>query len=1046
MLYVLSKFAAELMQKLKRTTPNLLPRRLIRWLGFCCCCWFFATTLFALDPKKGITQFAHRCWGTADHLGEVRAICQTADGYVWVATVDGLFKFDGFTFSRWEPQPGEAMLPGIPRAALPGIPNRLLATKDGGLWVGGMGTMTLISGGHAKMYSLMVGTERGDVRSICQGRAGIIWAGTSKGLFKFTGNDWQRLGPETGIPNEEIISVLIDRENTLWLGTQDRKQRPEGRIAFLREGETRFRVSSERYDEAAMLAEAPDGKIWTAQMSRSVRAFTFSPADIQFVAPEIRVGSQAILFDRDGCLWIPTVGDGLRRVRNMATLGTTDIAQFSDEVDIFTQKDGLSSDIANCVFEDREGGIWFGTTAGLDFFRDNKITALTVREGLPFDQLLSVAAAEDGSIWAGAGLEGFIQLGRGQGRFIKREWLGLDTSPEGVSPRIYCIYGDRGGDLVLGTGVGVAIYRQKEGRAKVLSEVPDLKTVLAITRDPSGALWLCDRYLGVFRFFEGNVRHFPELDRDWDGWVYAAHTDSKGRVWLGLGSGEVALHEEGKFRVFAAKDGLSPGPVCAILSGKGGDVWVAGKGGISRYRDNHFELLNRANGLPFENLFAALQDDDGFFWLAGEMGLFRVAEAELEAALSDGRHQLTGEQFDLNDGLRGAVRHNPFGLRGVGYSVAAKGTDGRLWFATTAGLAIIDPHRIPRNSIPAPVHIQQMSAGAKTYFAGAPLTLPVGIRECEIHYAALTFRNPARVFYKYKLEGADQDWQEVKTRRQAFFTPGPGKYRFRVAACNDDGVWNESEERLAFLIPRRFYETAWFPFLCLAPVALVLWGLHRLRLAKLASRMDLQLAAQLDERKRIAQELHDTLLQGFIGVGLKLEALASGLPAALSKTKAQLENALEQIDQYLVEARRSVWKLRSTALESTKSFQEALAKVSERALADSGIRLSFSSQGKERKLKNVVEENLLRICEESVANAAKHAGPTRVEVTLEFNPADVQLRIRDNGSGFDTSSSKEGHFGLVGMRERVKSMDGRFSLNSQPGAGTEIAVTIPAKT
>ena len=1029
---------------MKRTTANLQLRRLIRWLGVFS--WFFATTLFALDPKKGITQFAHRSWGTADHIGEVRAICQTADGFVWVGTVDGLFKFDGFTFSRWEPLPGEAVLPGIPQAALPGSPHCLLATKDAGLWVGGMGTMSLISGGHTKMYSLMVGTERGDVRSLCQARDGTIWAGTSKGLFKFTGNDWQRLGPETGIPSEQIISVLIDRENTLWVGTQDRKQRPEGRFAFLREGETRFRVSSERYDEAEMLAQAPDGKIWTAQLGRSVRAFTFDGKNIQFVGPEIRVGSQAILFDRDGALWIPTMGDGLRRVRNMATLGTNDIAQFSDAVDKFTQKDGLSSDIVNCVFEDREGGIWFGTTAGLDFFRDNKITAISVREGLPFDQLLSVAAARDGSIWAGAGVEGFIQLGPDQDRFIKRGWFGLDTSAEGVSATIYCIYGDRGGDLVLGTGVGVAIYRVKEGRAKVLSEVPDLKTVLAITRDPAGALWLCDPYLGVFRWFQGHVRHCPELDRDWDGWVYVAHTDSQGRVWFGLGNGEVVLHEEGKFRAFAAKDGLSPGPVCAILSGKGGDVWVAGKGGISRYRDNHFELLNRANGLPFEEFFAALEDNDGFFWLAGEMGLFRVAEAELDAALSDRRRQITGEQFDLNDGLRGTVRHHPFGLRGYGYSVATKGTDGRLWFATTEGLVIIDPHRIPRNSIPPPVHIQQMVAGPKIYFAGPSLTLPVGIRECEIDYAALTFGNPARVFYRYKLEGADPDWQEVKTRRQAFFTLRPGKYRFHLAACNDDGVWNESDDRLEFVIPRRFYETAWFPFLCLAPVVLVLWGLHRLRLAQLASRMNLQLAAQRDERKRIAQELHDTLLQGFTGVGLKLEALASGLPPALSKTKAQLEKALEQIDQYLVEARRSVWKLRSTALESSNNFQEALAKVSERALANSGIQLSFSRQGKERKLQNVVEENLLRICEESVANAAKHAGPTRVEVTLEFNRADVQLRIRDDGSGFDASSSKEGHFGLVGMRERVKSMNGRFSLKSQPGAGTEIAVTIPTKS
>ena len=208
----------------------------------------------------------------------------------------------------------------------------------------------------------------------------------------------------------------------------------------------------------------------------------------------------------------------------------------------------------------------------------------------------------------------------------------------------------------------------------------------------------------------------------------------------------------------------------------------------------------------------------------------------------------------------------------------------------------------------------------------------------------------------------------------------------------------------------------------------------------------LQLAAQQNERKRIAQELHDTLLQGFTSVALKLDALTSSLPPALSKTREQLQKLLEQMDQYLAEARRSVWSLRSTILENTEDFSKALVKVSERALEGTAIPLSFTVLGAERKITNVFEDNLLRICEEAVANAVKHARPTRVEIAFEFGSKAVQLRIRDDGCGFDPArreASKEGHFGLLGMQERVEALSGTLSIDSAPGRGTSLRVTVP---
>jgi signal transduction histidine kinase len=302
------------------------------------------------------------------------------------------------------------------------------------------------------------------------------------------------------------------------------------------------------------------------------------------------------------------------------------------------------------------------------------------------------------------------------------------------------------------------------------------------------------------------------------------------------------------------------------------------------------------------------------------------------------------------------------------------------------------------------------------------------------------------VRYRYKLEGYDKDWVDAGSRRQAFYSNlRPRAYRFRVRACNNDGVWSEKDEEIGFVLAPEFYEATWFPPLCVASVTLVLFGLHRLRLARLAARMNLQLAIQQNERKRIAQELHDTLLQGFTGVGLKLDALVSSLPASLKATKEQFKKTLELTDQYLTEGRRSVWKLRSPALENTEGFSRALEKASQRALAGTPTALRFSVHGEETGLRPVIEDNLLRICEEAVANAVKHARPTQVEVTLEFNSKNVQLSIRDNGCGFDEkqiAKSKEGHFGLVGIQERVKGMGGKYALHSQPGKGTEVAVTV----
>ena len=531
--------------------------------------------------------------------------------------------------------------------------------------------------------------------------------------------------------------------------------------------------------------------------------------------------------------------------------------------------------------------------------------------------------------------------------------------------------------------------------------------------------------------------------------IISIYEDSKDRLWLGLRFDAVHIREPGKSSLdsFTNSHGLIPRGICSIRGDSQGRILLVGEDGISRFENGNFTTINRRNGLPEDRLAAVVTDDNDDYWFGGASAIFRLTPAELDRAFASKTNVVSPEVYTLNDGLRGLIA--PPGLLegGVGNPLATKGLDGKLWFSTIKGLAVINPAHIPRNSEPPPVHIQQVTAAGKTYTELSQLVFQPGTRSCEIDYIGLAFAKTMKVRYKYKLSGVDLDWNDAGSRRQAFYQNlrGGRDYRFQVLACNCDGIWNESGDSLEFRILPTFYETAWFPLLCALPVAMAGWGLYRLRIAQITARSKQQLEGQIKERKRIAQELHDTLLQGFTGLGLKFDALANSLPSSMEVVKKQIQILLDQSDQYLTEARRSVWELRSATLENYEEFSRALAKAGERVLAGTEIELNFSVSGLTRKLDKKVENNLLRICEEAAANAVKHAHPTRIEVILEFKPEEVVLLIRDNGSGFDPSNlkqSQDGHFGIVGMKERAESMSAKLILNSQRGKGTELIITV----
>jgi signal transduction histidine kinase len=373
-----------------------------------------------------------------------------------------------------------------------------------------------------------------------------------------------------------------------------------------------------------------------------------------------------------------------------------------------------------------------------------------------------------------------------------------------------------------------------------------------------------------------------------------------------------------------------------------------------------------------------------------------------------------------------------------------KTRDGRLWFPTVKGVVVIDPGRLAVNPLPPPVVIEQVLVSQEPVALPTGAELPPDIGELTIQYTGLSFLAPEKVRFKYKLEGLDENWVDVGPRRAAYFTHlPPGKFRFRVIASNNDGVWNETGASFEFSIRPHFYQTPWAYALGVVSVLLIGLAVHRLHV----KRMEREFAAVLSERNRVAREIHDTLLQGFAGTALQLEAITQTLPGSPETAREKLARILNQVDRCLTEARRSIWALRSPTLEG-HDLVTAVSCLVQQLTAGTSIQSEVSVSGAPRRLPDAVETNLLRIVQEAVTNAMKYAQADRIHVLLGFEKDTAWVKVRDNGCGFEQSLSLTGggaHLGLVGMRERAELLGGRLSLDSRPGQGTEVAVTVPIK-
>lgn len=577
----------------------------------------------------------------------------------------------------------------------------------------------------------------------------------------------------------------------------------------------------------------------------------------------------------------------------------------------------------------------------------------------------------------------------------------------------------------------------------------------SIVGDGAGNLWL-NHDQGLIHLVAGDpVAPIPWSQlgiREYD-WSLLADS-ARGGLWLGLGGG-LEYFKDGQVRAaYSIADGLGEGRVAGLQLDPDGTVWAATEGGLSRLKDGRIATLTSRNGLPCDNIQSVMEDDDHSFWMYTACGLVRVARSELDAWAADSKRVIRAAVFDNSDGVR--ARANVVS----GYSPrVSKSVDGKLWFvANNNGVSVIDPHQLSMNQLPPPVHIEQIIAGGRTYWqnllgaASSNPRLPALVRDLQIDYTALSFAAPEKVQFRYKLEGWDRDWQAAGTRRQAFYSNLPPRnYRFRVMACNNSGVWNEAGDSFDFSILPAYYQTTWFAVTCGAAFLALLAALYQLRLHYLARQFSMRLEERVNERTRIARELHDTLLQSFQGVLLKFNAVTYLYPDRPAEARETLQTAIEQARDAITEGRDAVQGLRSSTViandlaRSIGILGEALAAEQPEANRP-GFRVLV--EGSPRNLVPILRDEVYRIAGEALRNAFRHAHARQIEVEIRYGQRELRLRVRDDGKGIEPkvleSHGRTGHYGLPGVRERARLMNAKLVVWSELESGTEIELTISA--
>jgi signal transduction histidine kinase/ligand-binding sensor domain-containing protein len=990
--------------------------------------FFGSQSVPAQTAPAGAQSIVQESWTFKDGApGQPTAFAQTADGYLWVGSPAGLFRFDGVRFEPFRSPFGDSLRSTNISA--------LLAADDG-LWVGyTFGGFSFLKKGKVRNFDENTSTVTGFARD----KQGVTWASSNTrasggGLWRFDGTSWQRLGAELIGPNLPVAHLGFDRDGIQWVLTGLRGPQAPTQLHYLAPGERRFRQVAGDLFVLGFTRDADGNVLTTRERSRSGL-----PPSVEMEAPMpaypiLRKDSVQII-DRANAIWVISKDSVVLR-----RAATEPLEEAIGKVSPANSEGIAINPVLGASLVDREGTVWLGATDAVHRFSHSPLVRLQLPAApAPWFML---APDDEGMVWISAG-DG---VGTSALYRVTQGKVDLQRPMAGVSSFVY-----RAPDKALWFGGEGGLWRMADGRLAKLELPKELaegaRFFTTMTHDGSGGFWIGGYGLhhlkdGAWTKYErrdlpvGTRRTCPETA------VLSMFTDRASRVWLGCWKGGLTVFEGGQERNFGPKDGLAVGSVMAI-HGRGSAMWIGGEFGLQQFDGGRFHAVRAIGDESLRGIVGIVETANGDLWLNGLGGIVHIRREEIVKSLGDATYQVTVERFDRRAGLPGPpsqLRHLP---------TAIEGTDGRLWFAVNGGVVWLDPTRASNPAPSPPVSIQSVSADDKVHETDQRPELPAGTSSIRISYAAVSLLHPEAIRFRYRLRGMEDEWHEAgHSTSVSYRNLAPGSYRFQVEASDANGAWSGKIASAELDILPAYYQTNWFRALCALMLMLLVWLGYQLRVRWLHRQFETTLETRVAERTRIARDLHDTLLQSFHGLLLRFQTASNLLPDRPAESKQVLASAIDQAAEAITEGRDAVQGLRTSATE-TNDLADSLRALAEELASESGNEASLhvEVQGAPRALHPIVRDEAFRIASEALRNAIRHAAAKQIEVELRYDERQLRIRVRDDGKGIDPevlrAHVREGHYGLTGMRERAKLAGGKLTVWSGLDAGTEVELSIP---
>lgn len=935
-------------------------------------------------------EYSRRIWRTEDGLPQnrIQAITQTADGYLWIGTFEGLARFDGVRFVVFD------------RSKTPAFSdNSILSLEpaaDGSLWIGAEGGGLLhYARGEFQVFGAREGLTNSFVRALLEGRDGTLWVGTDRGFFRRTEQGFSRLDNTPEIPLASVKAIAENSAGRVWVAASAELLTVSGGRLV-------------RVNCPGIAHRSPETTVFLLRERLIQDGCELPPVDLP------AGGISSLLKDSSGMLWIGMAGRGLLR---MGASGTVS----------YSAPSILPDNSVSVIFEDRQHNVWAGAQDGLVRFSQTAFAAITSREGLLDDNVSTIYEDPEGVLWLLTFSGEIYRLNGMKPERVHFPGVASDFVAHNMLE-------DRRGTRWIGAG-GSGLVRIDRGKAVLYTRKDGLRsnTVRQIHEGPDGAVWIAtdsglSRWNGA-----GFTNYYLE-----DGLSYPSlrclATDSNGDILVGTDAGLNRIHN-GRIVADAAFAPLRQEKIWSIYV-DGDRLWVGTRGGgLALLQNGRLTRFTMRDGLISDSIYQILDDRRGRLWMSGPSGISSVSRDELERFADRRTAVIHAVAYGKADGMESSQMYA--GVRPMGCRRAS----GELWFPGVKGAVRIDPDRSTERP-GAPVLIDRILVGDSVLRIpsdGAEVIVPPGRGRLEIDFTAPDLIGSQRVGFGYKLERFDDTWIPVTRSRTAYYSNlPPGHYRFRVIATNAAAPAASSEAAISLYWKPAFHQTAWFFAICAAAALVLAWSGLWFYTQQTRSKFALRLA----ERTRVAREMHDTVIQGCVGISTLLEAAARTRRFDVEEAGRLLDAARVQAKSTLEEARQAVWDLRH--YEDGVSAIERLIDLTHKLGAEHGIRVEAALAGEPPRLDPAVDRALLLAGREALRNAVRHAGPDSIRLSSRSENRRLTLEIVDDGAGFDPGGVQDdGHFGIEGMRERIEQAGGSFAIESRCGAGTTVRITVP---